>query len=167
MSDFSKGGQDILIPTLNLTATKEAESRLFEAKTVNPSTYSDLSYCLNEAYRELKRTMADIDFRTMKIEKKIDEEKARILIDDYPAFLESRKASKDNAELRSAFMAKDPILSDLLDKLHTLQAMSKLIDGKIKTMERTCSYMDKQMQIILKSGMSNNLHVTIRENENG
>ena len=160
----NEGVQDevVLIPTLDLTYTKEAEERYPETKTVNPVTYTDLYYTYNHSYRELKRAHAELGHRVGKAEKMIDERKGELLIDHYPEFLAKFPKQKDNGELRSAFMSKDLKLSKLLDDRNTLKAMEELVGAKIKFVERTCSFMDKQIQIHLKSGIDPKLYVTLK-----
>lgn len=152
-----KDGDLAMVPVLNLTQTKIAESRLIEAKTVNAATYADLSYCFNESYRELKKALAEVGHRLGKANKRLDEAKSRVLIDELPEFIKEKKL-KDTSETRMAYMVRDPEISSLMDQVNTMEAMEKLIEGKIKVMERACHTMNKQMDIAIKSGMDYNLY---------
>jgi hypothetical protein len=154
MSNEVSDGQAYGLPVHLLNdALTVAESRLLEAKLVTPSTYSDLEYCFNEAYREQKQNFAKVTFEISKTEKAIDDEKGRLLIDEYPVFLEQNPKLKDTADIKKAFLCRDKTISDLSDKLNTLKALEVVIDGKIKVMERTCSYMRKKMDLIIRSGV--------------
>ena len=142
---------------------REAEQRLIEAKTVNPVTYSDLEHCFNEAYRDLKRHLSAIGYQISLSEKAMEQAKANVLLDSYPAYLESKqmKKSQDNSDLRKAFLIKDTDYVTALDRFNQLKALESNMDGKIKVMENVCRYMRKQMDLILRSGLSNsNYYVT-------
>lgn len=147
------------IPELSLNMEKiiEAEKRLIEAKTVNPLTYVDLEHAFNESYRELKRHLSSIGYHISLIDKAMEQAKADVLLDTYPAFLESNnmKKSQDNADLRKAFLMKDAAYLAALDRMNQLKALESNMDGKIKVMENVCRYMRKQMDLILRSGLSN------------
>jgi predicted nuclease with TOPRIM domain len=153
------------VPALSLDMSKirEAESRIIEAKMVNPATYADLESAFNEAYRDLKRHLSSIGFALNQAEKTLEETKSDIILDRYPKFLEEKaiKKTQDNADLRKAFMARDPEYSAALDRLNQLKALESNFDGKIKVLENTCRYMRKKMDLLLRSGMSGaDYHVT-------
>ena len=139
---------------MDLTATVTAERRLIEARTVNPITYNDLEYCFNESYRELKTNMAKVGFMITEAEKAIRQAKAEVLIDKYPEFMKDRPKSQDNADMREAFLTKDESYMAAVDRLNQLKATEAMFDGKIKVMENVCRYMKKQMDLILRSGLS-------------
>ena len=128
--------------TLDMGKIREAEERLVEAKTVNPVTYADLEHSFNEAYRDLKRHLASLGFQITQAEKAIQDAKANVLLDTYPAYLEANgiKKTQDNSDLRNAFMSRDPAYNAALDRLNQLKAMEAMMDGKIKVIENTCRY---------------------------
>lgn len=158
------------IPEVRMTiaATKEAEQRLIEAKTVNPITYSDLEHCFNESYRELKKHMSTIGHQIGKTEKAMGLAKASVLLDRYPDFLaEKVKEAKakgvkfqDSADTRDAYLARDAEYQACQDRLNMLKAMEVFVEGRIKVMENVCRYMRKQMDIVLRSGIDPNLYNT-------
>lgn len=139
---------------LTLTATVTAERRLLEARTVSPLTYTDLEHCFNESYRELRTNMAQIGFMIAEAEKAIKKAKAEVLLDKYPEFMQGRPKSQDNADMREAFLTRDEAYMSAVDRLNQLKATEALFDGKIKVMENVCRYMKKQMDLILRSGLS-------------
>jgi hypothetical protein len=141
--------------SLDITSTKEAERRLIEAKTVNPITYSDLEHCFNESYRELKRHMSTVGYQIAMAEKALETAKANVLLDTYPNFMKDRPKSQDNADMRQAFMMRDKEYVDALDRINQLKAVESFVDGRIKVMENVCRYMRKQMDLVLRSGLSN------------
>lgn len=148
-----KGGDVQLRPLIvDLSATKVAESRLLEAKDVNPATYTDLEYCFNESYRELKRALASVQYEIGRTQNAMDNIKAELLIDKYPAFMEGKPKSQDNADLRKAFVQRDKDYQQALDRLQNLSALETLIEGRIKVMERVTSYMRKKMDLIIRAG---------------
>lgn len=146
---------------LVLSATVTAESRLLEAKTVSPITYTDLEHCFNESYRELKTNMSKVGFMIAEAEKAIKKAKAEVLLDKYPEFMKDRPKSQDNADMREAFLTRDEAYMAAVDRLNMLRATEALFDGKIKVMENVCRYMRKQMDLVLRSGLSSaNLYNT-------
>jgi hypothetical protein len=139
---------------LVLSATVLAERRLIEARTVNPLTYTDLEHTFNESYRELKTNLARVGYMIAEADKAIKKAKAEVLLDKYPEFMKDRPKSQDNADMREAFLTRDEAYMAAVDRLNQLKATEALFDGKIKVMENVCRYMKKQMDLILRSGMS-------------
>ena len=165
---ISSGSGRISSPiSLDLRNTKEAERRLYEVKMVNPSTYADLDYCFNSAYRELKRHYASVTYEIDNVNKRIGEIRAGIIIDKYPDFMKDKPAKMDTADMRNSFVARDPDYQMAVDRLNQLQMIEKLVDGKIKVFERACSFMRKQMDLILRSGVDPNIYVTNKGSFNG
>lgn len=136
---------------------REAERRLIEAKTVNPITYSDLEHTFNESYRDLKKHLSAIGYHLDLIDKAMEIAKANVLLDTYPEFLKSNdmKKSQDNADLRKAFLMRDAEYIAALDRFNQLKALESTMDGKVRVMENVCRYMRKQMDLVLRSGLSN------------
>jgi hypothetical protein len=145
------GGSPAL--SLELTKTKEAEARLIEAKTVSPITYADLEHCFNESYRELKRHYATIGLELANAEKAQKTAKSVFLIDQYPELLAKSKL-QDNGDTREAYLMRNKEYTDALDRINMLKAMEAFVEGRIKVMERVCAYMKKQMDLVIRSGLS-------------
>jgi len=60
-----------------------------------------------------------------------------------------------------AFFMRDSSYTAALDRIAQLKAFECFVDGRIKVMENVCRYMRKQMDLVLRSGLSNaNLYVT-------
>lgn len=149
--------------TLDLSKTKEAEIRLIEAKTVNPSTYTDLEHCFNESYRELKRHYSTLGHELAKAEKALRLAKSVVLLDKYPEFIKDKKKTLDNSDMRDAFLIQDQDYSNALDRINMLKAMESFVDGRIKVIENVSRYMKKGMDLIIRSGLSGaNLYNTNR-----
>jgi hypothetical protein len=140
--------------SLEMNKTREAEKRLIEAKTVNPITYSDLEHCFNESYRELKKHMSTLGYQIAMAEKALEQAKAEILLDKYPEFMKDKPKAQDNADMRKAFMMRDQSYLDALDRIAQLKAVESFVDGRIKVMENVCRYMRKQMDLVIRSGLS-------------
>lgn len=142
--------------SMEMGKIREAEFRLIEAKTVNPVTYIDLEHTFNEAYRDLKRHLAALGYQLDMANKHLEEVKADILLDKYPEYLAAKdiKKANDSADLRKAFMARDPDYQAVIDRIAQLTALEANFDGKIKVMENVCRYMRKQMDLVLRSGLS-------------
>lgn len=140
---------------------REAQRRTHEAQFANPITYPELENTFNEAYRDLKRHLSAIGYQIALVEKAMELAKAEVLIDKYPAFMEGKPKSQDNADLRKAFMIRDEAYVLALDRFNQLKALESNFDGKIKEMENVCRYMRKTMDLVLRSGLSNsNLYST-------
>ena len=130
-----------------------AESRLVEAKTVNPMTYSDLEHTFNEAYRDLKRHISAIGYSLASAQKSLEDAKADVILGTYQEYAKQHP-KEANSDTRNAFLARDPEYTAALDRIAQLKAIESNLDGKIKVMENVCRYMRKQMDLILRSGMT-------------
>lgn len=138
----------------NMETTIEAMHRLIEAKTVNPVTYSDLEYCFNVAYRDLRRYLSQIGYEITKTDKAMEEAKATVLLDKYPDFMKDRPKSQDNADMRKAFLIRDVEYSDALDRMNQLKALESNFEGRIRVLENVSRYMKKEMDLLLRSGLT-------------
>lgn len=165
MSDESPVSKDInvmVIPSfgkspsllLDMVKIREAEQRILEAKTVNPSTYADLEHSFNESYRDLKRHLSAIGYQLAMSEKALREAKANVILGSYAEHMQGKPKYQDNADLRDAFLMKDPDYLAAMDRVAQLKALESNFDGKIKVMENVCRYMRKKMDLLLRSGLS-------------
>ncbi len=147
---------------LGLGKTREGESRLIEAKDVNPSTYTDLEFCFNEGYRELRRHLATIGYEITKAETAVEVAKSNFIIDVYPSIVSGLpKALQSQASTLQAHLVRDQEYLLSMDRVGQLKAMEALLDGKVKVFEKTCQFLRKKMDLVLRSGLSNsNLYVT-------
>jgi hypothetical protein len=143
-------------PELRLEMDKiiEAEHRIHESKMVSPVTYADLEHCYNEAYRDLRRHLSSIGYQIALADKALEEAKATVLLDKYPAFMDGKPKSHDSADLRRAFLTRDSDYNEALDRINQLKALESNFDGKIKVFENICRFMKKKMDLILRSGLS-------------
>ena len=130
-----------------------AEQRLIEAKTVNPITYADLEHTFNEAYRDLKKYIASVGYALTMAQKSLEDAKADVILGSYAELMAGKPKSHDTADLRGAYLARDPAYSAALERIAQLKALEANLDGKMKVMENVCRYMRKQMDIVLRSGM--------------
>lgn len=140
---------------LELKNIREAEARLIEAKTVNPITYVDLEHTFNESYRDLKKHLASIGYAITQAQKALEDAKADVILGSYAEYLNGKPKSADNSDMRNAFLTRDPAYTAALERIAQLKALEANFDGKIKVMENVCRYMRKQVDIILRSGLSN------------
>jgi len=139
---------------LSLNKTREGEIRLLEAKMVNPITYADLESCFNEGYRELKGHLAKIGLELSKADNALETAKSNFLIDSYQDKIKDLPKSYDSADLRKAWLMRDSAYLAAKDRVDMLKAMEALLDGKIKVFEKTCQFMRKRMDLVLRSGLS-------------
>lgn len=139
--------------SLDMTALKIAERRLIEAKTVTPSTYTDLEHTFNEAYREIKRNLSTVGYQMLKVKGEIEKIKATVLLDKYPEFLKDKGSKFDNAAIRDAFLARDADYMEAKDRLDSLTALEVFLEGRVKVMENVSRYMRNAMQLIIRSGV--------------
>lgn len=162
MSENNKQEHSLVIPAFNksqelhlcLNKTKEGESRLLEAKMANPITYAELECCYNQAYRELKTNLAIIGDQLNKASDDLETAKSNFLIDSYQDKIKDLPKSYDSADLRKAWLMRDEAYLAAKDRENMLKAMEALLDGKIKVFERTCAFMKKKIDLILRSGLS-------------
>jgi hypothetical protein len=136
---------------LSMTAIKEAERRLIEAKMVNVATYTDLEYTFNEAYREAKKNVTVVGYELTKAEKALREAKSIAILDDYPEFLKE-KGMKDSVMIRDAYLERRPDYVAAQDRIDMLKAYLDLMEGKIKVFENVCRFMRKEIDIVIRSG---------------
>ena len=139
----------------DMTNIREAEMRLIEAKTVNPITYPDLEHTFNESYRDLKKYLAGIGYAITMALKSQEDAKADVLLGSYAELLAGKPKSYDTLDLRNAYLTRDPAYSAALERVAQLKAIESNLDGKIKVMENVCRYMRKQMDLVIRSGLSN------------
>jgi hypothetical protein len=149
---------------INMTALKEAERRMIEAKTVNPSTYTELEYVMGEAYRELKKNLATVGYQILKTENELEKSKASALLDRYPAFLEGKPSKFDNASIRDAFLARDPEVQEAKERLDSLKTLQVFLEGRVKVMENVCHYMRNAMRLVMKSGVPTDIYYNNKTN---
>jgi len=149
--------------SFDLQKTQIAESRLHEAQLVTYATYADLEYTYNEAWRELRRAYATVSYRVAKAEEEIKNIKAGILLDKWPEQTKDKPKNYDNADMRAAFIQKDPEYAAAVDHRDQMKAIETLIDTRAKTMERTCSYMKKQMEMHARANGNLPLSSTIKK----
>lgn len=143
---------------LDVSAIKEGESRLIEAKVVNGGTYNELEYTFNEGYRQAKRHLSVIGYQITQAKKAQRAAKSKAILDEYPDFLKDSKL-KDNATVRDAYLERQSDYVTSQDRIDMLTALECLIEGKIKVFENVCRYMKKQMDITIRSGIDSNKYV--------
>lgn len=140
---------------MDMKNVRIAEQRLIEAKTVNPFTYADLEHTFNESYRDLKKHVAAIGYALAMSQKSLEDAKADVILGSYAELMQNKPKSHDTIDLRNAYLTRDPAYSAALERIAQLKALEANMDGKIKVMENVCRYMRKQMDLILRSGMTN------------
>lgn len=145
---------------LDMGKIREAQRRTTEAQHVSPVTYAELEHCFNEGYRDLKRHLSSIGFQITQAQKAMEIAKADVILDKYPAYLEGKPKSTDNADRRNAFLARDVEFQAALDRFNQLKAIESNFDGKIKELENVCRYMRKKMDLLIRSGVPTNYHST-------
>lgn len=138
---------------LDIGKIREAETRYIEAKTVNPSTYSDLEHAFNESYRDLKRHLSAIGYHLTLAEKALREAQADVMLGAYAKYLEGKPKYHDNTYLRDAYLMKDPNYLAALDRVNQMKALQSNFEGKVKVIENVCKYMRQKMYLISKSGV--------------
>jgi len=144
--------------SLIFTSISEGEKRLIEARLVNGGTYSDLEYCFNEGYREAKKNLSTVGYEISQAKKILRRIKSQYILDVYPKFLKEN-GLKDNACNREAFLEKQADFVSAQDRLDMLLALESLVEGKIKVFENVCRYMKKEMDILIRSGMTGNKYI--------
>lgn len=139
--------------SLEMDKIRNAESRFLEAKTVNPSTYSDLEHDFNESYRDLKRHLPVVAYALAQADKALRDAKADVMLGKYADFMQGKPKYQDNSDLRDAFLIKDENYLKALDRIAQLKAVESNLEGKMKTLENICKVMRQKMYLISKSGV--------------
>lgn len=139
--------------TLQMGSIRSAENRYIEAKTVSPSTYSDLEHSFNESYRDLKRHLSTVGYHLTLADKALRQAKADVVLGVYADFMAGKPKYQDNADLRDAYLMKDEAYIQALDRKAQLEALKSMLEGKIKVVENVCKYMRQKMYLISKSGV--------------
>ena len=139
--------------SLDFSSIAEGEKRLVEAKAVTGATYSELEYTYNEGYREAKKNLTIVGYEIAQAEKIVRRLKSEHILDEYPDFLKTLSL-KDNATIRDAFLERQADYVSAVDRVSMLKALESLLDGKIKVFENVCRYMKKEMDILIRSGMT-------------
>lgn len=146
---------------LEMSVIREAETRLIEAKTVNPATYLDLANCYNESYRVLKQHISNIGYQLLLAKKALEVAKADVILGEYAEYLKDKPKSAGSADLRDAFLIRNEDYLAATDRINQLTALQTNFEGKIKVLENVNSYMKQEMYLVSKGGLgNNNLHVT-------
>lgn len=147
--------------TLEMGIIREAETRLIEAKLVNPATYSDLSHTFNESYRMLKNHLSNIGYQLLLAEKALESAKADVILGSYAEHLEGKPKSYGSTDLRNAFLSRDPAYNAATDRINQLKAFQSNFEGKVKVLENVVSYMKQKMYLVSRSGLGGeSLYVT-------
>jgi hypothetical protein len=144
--------------TLDISKIKNGESRLIEAKIVNPGTYSDLEYVFNEGYRQAKTNLSQVGYEITRARKALRDAKSKYLLDEYVDFLKEN-GLKDNASIRDAFLERQKEYVAAQDRIDMLTALESLLEGKVKVFENVCRYMRKEMDIVIRSGVDPNKYI--------
>jgi len=137
---------------------KEGERRLVEARVVNGATYSDLEYTYNEGYRQARSNLSSVGYEIAQTKRVIRKIRSEYLLDEYPPFLKEKKL-KDNAQNREAYLDSQEDYVAATDRLDMLVAIESLLEGKVKVFENVCRYMKKEIEIQLRSGMTDNKYI--------
>lgn len=140
---------------LDLGKTRVSEERFHEAQSVSPVTYINLEHTFNESFRELKRHSATVGYQLTLADKALEQAKGEFLIDEYPEMIKDKPKSFDNADIRKAYLMRDPAYLAALDRKNQLVAIAEFLEGKIKAVENVCRYMRKEMDLIIRSGLTN------------
>lgn len=141
---------------VDLTATFYAEeaARSMAIKNVNPVTFPDLEITVTRAYQELRRNHAMVGFLLAEAERMAESAKADAILDKYPDFIKEKPKSFDNADMRKSFLTRDEDYQSALERIDMLKATESMIDGKIKVMEKLSTFMRKQMDLLIRGGMT-------------
>jgi hypothetical protein len=169
MSELTTNEHSITLPAfgkspklnLDMSAIREAETRLVEAKTVSPVSYPDLSHCYNESYRMLKQHLSNLGYQLLLAEKAIETAKANVILGSYAEYLKDKPKSAGSTDLRNAFLTRDEAYNAALDRINQLKAIISNFEGKVKVLENVVSYMKQKMYLISRSGLGNDsLYIT-------
>jgi len=140
--------------TLDITAIKNAEDRIYEAKTVNGGTYTELEFTFNEGYRESKKHLSTIGYQILLVKKELRKVKSEMIIDEYSTWLKETKLKDSNATKEAFFETHEPFVN-AMDRLDMLTALESFFEGKVKVFENVCRYIKKSIDLEIRSGVIN------------
>jgi hypothetical protein len=146
---------------LDMTPIYYAESRLHEQQMVNPSTYGELSYCFNEGYRVCKRHISTLEYQKVKAIRQLEQERSRIVLTVLPDQLKDVSKSQNNADFRNAIIAQDKAFTECQKRIDALTVIISFMEGRIKVFENSVKAINKQLDIVLRSGVfDSNKYIT-------
>lgn len=148
----SQGGRPSV--PIDLTNVKLAEEAIvMGARVVNGGTYEDLERQITTAHGDLKQYVANIGYEVTRTEKVLKSRKSELLLDEWPAKRKELGLS-DSGRNAEAFLQRDALILELQDRIDLLKALVEKFEGKMKTFEKTSSYMKKEIDIQLRSVFS-------------
>lgn len=162
MNTNDQAGAAITVPAfkdckelrLSIGSWNIAKSRMKEVQNLVPANYSSLEFDFQEAWRESRRNAIMIGDAIKKAQQNIEEIKADIILTEIPQLLEKLPKSANNTDFRKAIISKNPDYKQANEYLDKLQALLAHTESNMKIMENTSRFMKKQMDYIIRNGMS-------------
>ena len=123
---------------LDMTKVHLAESRIIETKAVTPATCAELKATFNESLSIVNKYIAWVKYEISVALTQLDLIKAEVIIDKLPDELHKlkEKGIRDNADIRSAFISRDPEYQKCHNVAIALEAVKGLLEAKSKSFDR-------------------------------
>ena len=118
---------------LRMSEIYDALKRFDEIAVLTPSTYPELSCCINAAYRLALNNFRIVQKELIETNKKYLEARADALFQDYPVFLieMKEKGLKDCKDLKDSFIIKHEECKKVLDRKDMIEAISSFMKDKV------------------------------------
>ena len=122
----------------SLSKIHNAEARLPELRSMNVAVAADLKSQFLEAHAEVLKYQSTISFHRLKAKRQYDIAKADALLDKFPEYADNlrKSGSKDNADIREAFVCRDPDVFKWKETLDALEAVYIFMENKEKVLDR-------------------------------
>lgn len=118
----------------------DAESRIPEVATANAHKAPELLATFNTAYLDIKDVVLKLRYLLIEAEKAANRRRAIVLLDEVPKILASKGISNARSpggseDQRNAILDLDDEYIALMDKVHLMEALLELMDGKLTAVE--------------------------------
>lgn len=133
---------------INLTKTKQAESRVHEIAIVNRTTAPNLLAEFNEAWLDLSQQLPVVTFEWNKAIAAAEQRKAVVMLDVAPTLLKEKgltttRDPNGTKDMRESVLQLDGEYRQLIDHIQMIEAVHKLLSNKLKALEMAYSSVKK------------------------
>ena len=135
---------------LDMNKIYNAESRMVDAKVVNPAIYGELEVLFTQGESQARQLVSVVGYEITRAKKTLRRVKSELILDDWQDY-KRQHAVSENATNRDAFLELSSNYVNAQDRVDMLEALEALIDGKVKIFQEVRRHMRKQIDIKLKS----------------
>ncbi len=118
---------------LDLSETNLAMSRLHEIRNVNTATFGELLTTFISANSELANAIASVRQEIVKVDHKISLLRSRLLIEEVPVLIETKKL-KNTQDVCNSLIMLNPEYANLSYSYEVLKSALDILESKVKTL---------------------------------